>query len=191
MERNKIKKEIISLIEQIGFEYHAALNRNALVFRKEVRAMCEANRCDRYGKNWSCPPACGSLEQMKERTEAFTDGILVQSFRKLEDAFDFEAMKEWEGIHKQRFDTLIRQIRMQNMDCLPLSAGSCSICHTCTYPKRPCRYPKRRYSSMEAYGLWVSQVCIESGLAYNYGENTTVYTSCVLYGQKGEKESGQ
>ena len=33
---------------------------------------------------------------------------------------------------------------------------------------------------MEAYGLFVSDVCVRSNLAYNYGPRTLTYT-CLLY----------
>ena len=37
---------------------------------------------------------------------------------------------------------------------------------------------------MEAYGLFVSDMCMRSGLAYNYGPRTMTYTSCVLYNKE-------
>ena len=68
----------------------------------------------------------------------------------------------------------------QKGHCLPLTAGSCTLCRKCTYPERPCRFPKKRFSSMEAYGLLVSDVCLKSGLKYYYGPKTITYTSCIL-----------
>ena len=62
----------------------------------------------------------------------------------------------------------------------PLTAGACTLCRRCTCPSAPCRYPARRLSSMEAYGLWVSDICRQSGLEYNYGAQTMTYTACVL-----------
>jgi len=41
-----------------------------------------------------------------------------------------------------------------------------------------------RISAMEAYGLLVSDVCVRSGLAYNYGPGTMTYTSCILYSEE-------
>ena len=32
-----------------------------------------------------------------------------------------------------------------------------------------------------AYGLLVGDVCLRSGLSYNYGPRTMTYTSCLLY----------
>lgn len=34
---------------------------------------------------------------------------------------------------------------------------------------------------MEAYGLFVSDVCVLSNLDYNYDPCTLTYTACVLY----------
>lgn len=64
------------------------------------------------------------------------------------------------------------------------ASGRCTLCARCTYPDRPCRYPTKRLSSMEAYGLFVSDICTRSGLAYNYGPRTMTYTSCVLYNKE-------
>ena len=75
----------------------------------------------------------------------------------------------------------MRQARLLLPDCLPLSAGACTVCRRCTCPDRPCRFPDKRMSSMEAYGLLVGDVCLRSGLSYNYGPRTMTYTSCLLY----------
>ena len=66
----------------------------------------------------------------------------------------------------------------------PLKAGCCTICAKCTYPDKPCRYPSKRLSSMEAFGLFVSDICARSGLGYNYGPRTMTYTSCLLYSEE-------
>ena len=108
-------------------------------------------------------------------------GILVQSTAELADEFDYQGIMRLTEEHKRRFADFARQARLVYPDCLPLTAGTCMLCRTCTYPDRPCRYPNRRLSSMEAYGLFVSDVCTKSGLSYNYGPRTLTFTSCVLY----------
>ena len=170
----------LTLARQAGFSQAAPLEMAALEVREEVRAMCAADRCHRYGKSWSCPPACGTLEQCRERMARYAGGILVQTTGTLSDPFDLEGMGMIEKRHKASFATLARQMRLLMPDCLPLTAGSCTLCRSCTYPSKPCRFPKKRFSSMEAYGLLVSEVCTRSGLAYYYGEGTMTYTSCIL-----------
>ena len=117
----------------------------------------------------------------KGANQALFTGILVQSTAQLEDEFDYTGMTSLLETHKKRFSTFARQARLLYPHCLPLTAGTCTLCHTCTYPDRPCRHPKQRLSSMEAYGLFVSDVCVRSNLAYNYGPRTLTYTACVLY----------
>ena len=101
-----------------------------------------------------------------------------------QDDFDYATIEAVGAAHKRRFAGFARQMRRAYPGCLPLTAGSCTLCARCTYPDRPCRYPTKRLSSMEAYGLLVSDVCTRSGLAYNYGARTMTYTSCVLYNKE-------
>ncbi|MCR5136209.1 MAG: DUF2284 domain-containing protein [Oscillospiraceae bacterium] len=172
--------DLVSLALEIGFSHAAELEPARLRALPEVRDMCAAGRCQRYDRSWSCPPACGSIEHTQERMHRYTGGVLVQTTAELEDEFDIEAMAAAERLHKAHFMTLARQARLLCLDCLPLSAGSCTVCRSCSYPDRPCRFPKRMLSSMEAYGLLVSEVCTQAGLRYYYGPKTLTYSSCVL-----------
>jgi len=174
-------ERVSELARQIGFDVTAPLNMAALTVRTEVRDMCAADRCQSYGKNWSCPPACGTLDFCRDRLAAFDRGILVQTVGQLADDFDAEAIGETYLRHKRAFDTLARQTRSLFPSCLPLTAGACTQCRKCTCPDRPCRFPGKRLSSMEAYGLLVSQVCLDCGVAYNHGPGTIAYTSCILF----------
>lgn len=165
---------------EAGFTYAAPLAMDSLVFRPEVRDMCAADRCRSYDKCWSCPPAAGSLEQITRRAESYSRGIIVQTSGGLEDDFDLASIRDLSVRHNACFDTLVRQVRTLKPGCLPMGAGACTRCRKCTYPDRPCRHPDRLWPSMEAYGLLVSDVCLKSGLGYNYGNNTMTFTSCIL-----------
>lgn len=174
----------IKLAENAGFEHCRKLNTAALRCMPEVRDMCAADKCGVYGRSWACPPACGSLEHCAKRIASYADGIIVQTVGELEDEFDLDGIAEAQKRHKRCFETLVRQVRLLSPDCLPLSAGNCTRCEVCTYPRSPCRYPKKRLSSMEAYGLLVSEVCSASGLPYYRGEKTISFTSCILINKK-------
>ena len=175
------KMECISAAKEIGFEGVCRLNTESLHPLQEVREMCAADRCGAYGKCWSCPPACGSIEHCTKRLAEYSDGILVQTVGTLADEYDLDGIRTARLLHDRRFRTLVRQIRFSQPDCLPLSAGNCMLCLACTYPARPCRFPKKMLSSMEAYGLLVKEVCERSGLPYYHGKGTISFTSCVLY----------
>ncbi|MBQ8075785.1 MAG: DUF2284 domain-containing protein [Oscillospiraceae bacterium] len=179
--------ELTELAREIGFEEACILSVETLRLLPEVREMCASGRCLLYGKRWSCPPACGSLEACDRRIKTYQRGVLVQTVGVLEDVFDVDGISRTEKTHKHRFEVLVRQARRVLPDCLPLTAGGCTRCAMCTYPKKPCRFPRKMMSSMEAYGLLVSDVCEKNGIPYYHGEGTIAFTSCILT----EKRKGE
>lgn len=174
------EQQLLALATDQGFDHVGPLKISALQFNPAVRDMCKADRCNNYGRCWTCPPGCGTLEEIAEKASGYHRGILLQSTGILEDDFDIDTMLETEKRHKERFLSLVERIRKDYPHCLPMSAGACSICKSCTCPDAPCRFPHLAIPSMEAYGLLVSQVCKDSGLPYYYGPKTLTYTACIL-----------
>lgn len=164
----------------IGFSQAAILNADTLTPLDAVRDMCAADRCGLYGHCWTCPPGCGSIAENTAAMAQYAQGIIVQTTRTLEDDFDLEGMEDCGAAHREAFTALAGQLRAQYPDMLALGAGGCRLCDTCTYPDAPCRRPKEALSSMEAYGLLVSDVCTQNGLKYYYGPQTMTYTGCYL-----------
>ena len=173
-------QELLNLAAECGFDHVNMLNVGALVFQAEVRDMCAADKCRSYGRCWTCPPHCGTLEEITEKARKYSRGVLVQCTGQMEDDYDFETIMDTEKAQKKCFMELVKTLRQQYPNCLPMSAGACSICPTCTCPDQPCRCPELAIPSMEAYGLWVSKVCEDSGAKYFYGPQTITFTSCVL-----------
>ncbi len=164
-----------------GFEYNGFMDPSQLDARHEVRDMCASGTCRIYGHNWACPPACKELEEYQSIFASYAQCMVVQTVVTLEDEFDIDTMLEGESIHKNRFLDLFERMQALNTPMLFLSAGTCTICETCTYPEKPCRFPEKRLVSMEAAGLIVSDVCTQAHIPYNHGKETLAYTSCVLY----------
>ena len=163
-----------------GFTNVARLDPATIELREEVRAMCASGKCRMYGRSWSCPPACGTLEELRARISGYREGILVQTVGQLEDSMDGEGMMEAEAQHKAHFSDMHDLLLQDYPDLLAIGAGTCTRCKTCSYPDAPCRFPERMTSSMEAMGMLVLEVCKANGLNYYYGPNTIAYTSCFL-----------
>lgn len=175
---NKADK-IKNLCENV-FDKAAVIRADKLIFRDDVREMCKSGRCGSYGNNWGCPPGCGSVDECRERAAKYDKAIVVQTIGLLEDSFDFEGMGKAAIEHCQRMTHMREKIEGELSNVLSLGAGPCKVCGECTCPHEPCRFPEKRFSSMEAYGLMVSEVCADSGLKYINGENTVTYTGCFL-----------
>ena len=164
----------------LGFTYAQPLDIRTLQPRQDVRDMCAENKCGAYGKNWTCPPHCGSLEECNARLQIYAKGILLQTVGKMEKAIDTKVYRRTEDKHLQAFHALAALIRAEYPDALCLGSGGCRICNQCAYPE-PCRFPKKACSSMEGYGLFVTQVCRDNGAQYYHGERTVTYTACILF----------
>ena len=165
---------------ECGFTYAAPLDVSTLKCLQSVRDACAADKCRSYDKCWTCPPACGTLEECEKKLRRYGHGILLQTVGKMDGAFDVEGMVAAMEAHKENFDAFAEKIRAAYPDALPLGAGGCNVCRKCAYPA-PCRFPEKALSSMEAYGLFVAPICKENGLKAHYGDGTLTSVACVLY----------
>lgn len=177
-------EQLTAIAREAGFSAWAPLDAKTIHLKQEVRDMCAANSCGMYGKRWSCPPGCGTLEECAQRLEGYDRGILVQTVGDVEDGFDFEAMMEIEAAHKRNFLSMYQTLRNSGAEVLAIGSGCCTVCTQCTYPESPCRFPEKMVSSMEAYGMLVLEICKENHLQYYYGSEKMAYTSCFLLGKK-------
>lgn len=177
-------RDLKTFAKECGFTVAEDLDPRKLQFLPEVREMCAADKCRHYGRSWACPPANGSLEEWAEKASRYAKGILLQTVGDIEDTLDFEAIMLLAKTNAENFirfaDALLDE---DHLDCLPLAVGGCTRCKQCTYPDAPCRFPDRNFSSMEATGLLVNQVCKDNGVPYNYGKGKMAYTSCLLYNE--------
>ena len=170
----------IKLAGETGFSHWGIFDAGRLEPLPAVREMCASDKCRSYGRSWSCPPACGSLEEIRERLSGYARGIALQTTGSIEDSFDYEGMQAVEKRHKAAMESY-HGLMGEDGGHLPLSSGACTICGRCTYPDEACRYPGRMMSSMEAYGLLVQDVCALAGIRYRYGDGTVTFTGCVLF----------
>ena len=166
--------------ENLGFSVALPLEPSTLKPRADVRAMCAEDKCGAYGKNWTCPPHCGPLEACAERMQRYRRGILLQTVGRLEKTIDTRAYRRTEEQHLRCFHALADAMSRHFPAALFLGSGGCRICGSCAWPE-PCRFPEKACSSMEGYGLFVTQVCRDNGAQYHHGARTVTYTACVLF----------
>ena len=174
-------QQLIDIAKEHGFEVASPLDVKTLKFLPEVRDMCSSDRCHSYNKCWVCPPACGDLDEVSAKCRQYTHGILVQSVGKREDEFDFESIVLINEEHQKRFNSLIKAYADMGLSMHAMGAGACTICEKCTWPDEPCRFPQYAHPSMEASGLFVSQVCKDNNLPYYYGKDSICFVSCFLF----------
>jgi predicted metal-binding protein len=170
------KHEIEEVLRGRAWEY-SDISTAALDFSPELLKACETNVCGNYNKNWTCPPAVGTLEEQREKIVSFKRAFVFTTKYDLEDSFDIDGMRDAKEIHNQ----LTVKMRERCGGANPVyGAGGCTICKKCAYPET-CRCPEQAISSVEAAGINVTELSRAAGVKYNNGPNTVTYFSMVLF----------
>ncbi len=180
--KEQFMKLISALPDTLPQIHEAAwVDPETIPFSEEVRKMCEVNRCGKYGTCWTCPPAVGPWDELRDKYRTYREAYVFTTCHALEDSFDFEGMQEAAAAHK-RLDVLIAETLSEfRGQYAHLGAGGCTICEKCTYPDASCRFPERTRQSMEACGIDVVTLSRTCGIKYINGADTVTYFSMLLF----------
>lgn len=176
------KQDYCAEICALGAHKAVLIEVSKIPFEREFRKMCESNACGMYGKSWMCPPYVGDIDELISKAKSYTYSIVYQTVGTLEDSYDFEGMME-AGAAMNVLTQKIRDTLSEGL-CNPLflGAGGCRICAKCAKADdKPCLFPDKAMSSLEAYGISVSQLAQSCNMKYIHGENTVTYFGAVLF----------
>ena len=153
----------------------------SIEIKDEMRTLCEKNQCGNYNKNWTCPPAVGSLEECRDKIKKYKAAIVVYNIYQYKNSFDFKGMMEAGKDFANKLLELKKDIGKEK-DLMFLGAGGCRVCETCAYIEdKQCRRPDDAIISCEAHGIDVMSLMKKNGMKYNNGKNTVTYIGMILY----------
>jgi predicted metal-binding protein len=174
-------EEFKELTARAGLTDCGIVDARSVGFSQEVRKMCEQNTCRMYGKTWACPPAVGTVGECRDRCLRFRRLLVFSGRYPLEDSFDYEGMMAAMADFKVKARALEAWVKPRLSSYLMLANEGCGICGSCTYPGAPCRFPDRMHGSIEAYGIFVSEVAAAAGVEYNNGPDTVTYFGGIFF----------
>lgn len=149
-------------------------------FSSAVRFACSQNACGQYGRNWTCPPGVGEQEALAARLAGYKTAWVFTHVQQLEDSFDIEGMDAGRQASMALLRSICEQLTNAKIAHLPLGAGACRLCETCSYPAQPCRFPARAIVSMEACGIDVTALAKLCNIRYYSGANTVTNFMMIL-----------
>jgi predicted metal-binding protein len=164
------------------FEY-GEINPTDIEFSETIRGYCASNVCRQYGRTWACPPAVGSVDECRKRTQHYEKMIVFSIKFDIEDMADTEEIKESLLAFKCIVNAFDDEIKTYISDFLLLGNESCANCKVCTYPDEPCRFPEKVHHAIEGYGIFVAELAKQAGIAYFNGSNTITYFGALLYNE--------
>lgn len=169
-------KELITLAQNAGFEA-AVLDTAQVPVDGKFRGFCEENRCGQYGANYSCPPSCGSVEQMWEKIHAGTRALVLKTTWPIESYADTAAITHGKQTHNHRM------LRLNEALCgLCVGGSCCCLCTPCRMKTGgPCLYPELRFSCMSAYCVDVAALAEKCGIEFSWDTKClSVFSMIVL-----------
>ncbi len=157
-------EEIIKAALDEGFFSAAVVETDKLVFDYSFRKYCEENLCGQYGVCYSCPPRCGTPEEMHARLGAYPKALVFQS--KWDNIKDFTPTAENTAkilAAKAKHNAALRRVadlmEKDGHKGVMAGASSCTLCDECAAEHdKPCLHPDRAFSCLSAYCVNVSKL---------------------------------
>lgn len=161
------------------FEY-AFFETAELNFYEAVRTICK-NECPQYGESWSCPPGVGTLEECQARCISYDHAFIFSTISEVSDILNMDDVLSTRREHIQIVDRIKKNVFAEDDDILILTAESCDLCHTCTYPDQPCAHLDRMYPCIESHTISVTDICEKHNLSFFNGYNVVTWFGMILF----------
>lgn len=168
-----------------GFAAVEVISTQDLTFNHSFRKFCEQNACGNYGKNYGCPPYCGTPEEMEARVRRYENAVVFQSVTPVKDIFDDGETKAIKKKHTKMTLEAIEKYRAEGIAGEPIMAGPCSFCETCRMQEgEPCVNEKMRFSCLSAYCIDAGQMAQACGMDMMWGGDSVSFFSLYLLAQR-------
>lgn len=178
-------QNLIDMALAEGFAAAAVVDTKDIPFDETFRVYCEENLCGQYGINHSCPPICGTFQDMKNRITSHNRALVLQTIFEISDYTDKAAIKDAKTIHNRTSLALMEKLRSQGIPGFLVGASGCALCSPCSAADgKPCRFPDLQYSCMSAYCIFVSKLCGGCGLEYDCGPGLLAFFGMYIFDQE-------
>jgi predicted metal-binding protein len=171
-------------LEHFSFKEYKEFDISQIKYDPAVREMCKQNVCGQYNRNYMCPPAVKDIEKWKKDISSYKNAVMVTKVYPTKNNFDMSAWSEGLADFRKTFIELKEEIETQfpKKKFLLLGAGGCFICEKCAIVEnKPCRFPDKTFTSVEACGIDVMSLSKSAGVKYNNGINTVTFMGVVFY----------
>lgn len=173
-----LRDDIIKAIDEAGFDEYKEISSADLIFSEDVFGECAKNTCGNYGKNHSCPPLSGDMEENKARFLKYDNGIIINKIVDMGEFYEkMQSATREAGEALQKLRDLL-----EGQPVLVAGPGGCRICKTCAaIDNEPCRFPEKKQYSMEGSGMDIVSMSRKFNMIYNAGDHKLGYFYIVMY----------
>ena len=158
--------EIIKMAEELGFSA-AYIDTADVVQDPSFRKFCEDNLCGKYNANYSCPPDCGTVEEVQERLRPGKRALVLQSIWEIGSYDNKDGIQQSKKAHNAAILRFTEKLRQAGVQGFCLGYGGCPLCDPCKrVNNEPCAHPEQKISCMSAYCIDVAKLAEKCGLEF-------------------------
>ncbi|MBQ0000924.1 MAG: DUF2284 domain-containing protein [Clostridiales bacterium] len=184
MNHESLAEKLIAMAQEEGFSEAAVISTGEFYFVPEYRSYCEDNLCGNYGKNYACPPYCGTVDEMHARTDNYRYALVLKSDHQVNNAMDPVETKALKKFHNTLTRQLTKRLNDEGLieDGLSIMAGPCNLCAVCGMPEgRPCPFEAKRFSCLSAYCIDVVHLAKSAGMPLAWDMDKVSFFSMYLF----------
>ncbi|MDO4305199.1 MAG: DUF2284 domain-containing protein [Eubacteriales bacterium] len=178
---------IYEIAAEEGFADAAVIDTEDLQFVPEFRVLCEENDCGNYGKNYGCPPYCGTPKEMEDKVRKYRRAVVFQSRTPVEDIMDPALTKPIKKVHIQKTRRAMKRMEEagMTMDGFAIMCGPCNFCATCALQEgNPCPHEDMRFSCLSAYCINATELAGHCNMEMEWGGNMATFFSLYVFEKK-------
>ena len=174
-------EHILKLAEGMGFSA-AFVDTKDVVQDPSFRKFCEDNLCGKYNANYSCPPACGRVEEVHSRLFSADKALVLQTIHEIGSYENKEAILTSKKNLNITILKLTESLRARGLNCFCLGYGGCPLCNPCKQVEgEPCAFPEKRISCMSAYCIYVKKLADDCKINYGYKDNILPFFGMYIF----------
>lgn len=162
---------LLALAEAEGF--HAAMIApRDIPVNPDFRMFCAENRCGKYGANYSCPPDCGTPEEMHANILAQDRTMIIQTIWPISGFEDRESIQAAKKYHNAGALRILDQVRKAGYQGFAAGYNGCPLCDPCkAVLGQFCAFPDKRISCLSAYCVDVAKLAQICGLPFAWSQD--------------------
>ena len=158
--------EIIKLAEEMGFTA-AYIDTADVVQDPSFRKFCEDNLCGKYNANYSCPPDCGTVDEVQQRLRSGKRALVLQSIWDIGSYDNKDGIQKSKKTHNAAILRFTETLRQAGHKGFCLGYGGCPLCDPCKrVNNEPCAHPEQKISCMSAYCIDVAKLAEKCSLEF-------------------------
>lgn len=162
-------QQMVDAAKKEVFEKAHVIPTDSIVFDSSFLKYCEENLCRNYGANYSCPPHCGTPQQMQDKIMRHKYALVLQSSWKIDDFSDYTPIREAKAHHNSDSLKLAQLFAAEGIGGLVVGASNCTLCSPCGVSLgQKCPHPDIAYSCMSAYCIHVKDLAEKCGMDYDF-----------------------